>query len=119
VIPLEVVRAVWTVSTGVGTLIMLWLLREALVDNWAISQVHRTNGSALRLITRGEVEDQTVRVFSVFCLFLGGGLSYFMQPALVIALLTLSAFAQVAIGIIKLSRRRRLFDTLRLDRKVK
>jgi hypothetical protein len=114
---LEIVRAVWTVSTGVGTLIMLWLLREALVDNWAISQVHRSNGGALRIITRGEVEDQAVRVASVFCLCAAGALSYFMQPTLVIALLVLSAFAQVTLGIIKLHRRRRLFDTLKLTRK--
>lgn len=115
---LEIVRAVWTVSTGVGTLLMLWLVREALVDNWAVSQQHRSNGGALRLITRGEVEDQAVRTISLLCLFLGGVLSYFMQSTLVIALLVLSAWAQVMIGIIKLHRRRRLFDTLKLTRKV-
>jgi hypothetical protein len=119
VTPLEVLRAVWTIGTGLGTLVMLALLREVLIDNWAISQITRPSTSVLRMTTRGEVDDQIIRLVAVASLFLAGLMTYAGQSTVVIALLCISAAAQVALGTVKLQRRRRLLRTLRLNRKAR
>jgi hypothetical protein len=120
VAPVDVLRAVWTGGTGLGTLIMIALLREVMIDNWAISQIRRPGTDVLRVVAQGEVWDQTIRLTGVASLFFAGVLSYVPGTGeFVLMLLVLSAAAQVFLATVKMNRRRQLMRTLRLNRKAK
>jgi hypothetical protein len=115
----EILRLIWTIGTGLGTLVMLVLLREVRQDAWAMAQVRPPGLDVLRMFTLGEVMDQSIRLSSIVLLFLAGVLSYlgpYFTPV-VIGLLCLSAAAQVWLGVVKLNRRRRIFHALILQRK--
>ena len=116
---LEIVRAVWTVSAGIGTLLMLWLLRETMQDNWAIEQIRRPGTDVLRLQTRGEVTDQAMLTLAVASMCLAGGIAYIGLPELAAPLLVLTAAALVALGFIKLARRRRMFRSVRFNKQAR
>jgi hypothetical protein len=116
---LEVLRLVWTIGTGIGTLIQLYLFREVVIDDRAISQVRPPRADFLRVHTRGEIWDQAILTLAVFVLFLAGVLAYVELGMWAIPLLVASAASLVSLGILKLSRRRRIFRTLRLNRKAR
>jgi hypothetical protein len=115
----EILRLVWTVGTGIGTLVMVVLLQEVRQDAWAMAQVRRPGLDVLRMFTLGEVTDQSIRLASVMSLFAAGLLTYAgaMFSPEVIGLLCLSATAQVWLGLVKLGRRRKIFRALILMRK--
>lgn len=116
---LDLLRWAWTIGTGLGTMVMLYLLREVSIDDQAISQVRPPRADFLRVHTRGEVWDQSVLTAAVAMLFLAGLLALTVDNIWPIPPLLLSAALLVFLGLLKLSRRRRIFATLRLNRKAR
>lgn len=114
---LDALRLVWMVGTGVGTLIMLYLLREVVADVEAIEALDRPGLALARDLSQGEVTDQTIRLFAVGTLFIAGVSSYARLPELTVVLLLVSALAQVALAVVKVTRRRRVFRDIRLLRR--
>jgi hypothetical protein len=116
---LEALRVVWTVSTGIGALIMLYLLREVWIDDHAIGQVRPPRADFLRVHTRGEVWDQAILTIKALLLFLAGVLAITLDGPWPIPPIVLSAGLLVLLGVFKFQRRRRIFRTLRLNREAK
>jgi hypothetical protein len=117
---IDALRVIWTLATGIGTILMLVLLREAWLDRWAIRQVRRPGTDVLRLQTEGEVWDQAVLTLTLLSLFLTAVASYIgLGTALGIPLLVVCASGLVTLGVMKVRRRRRVFRQLRLNRKTK
>ena len=112
----DVLRLVWTAGTGVGTLIMAILVWDVYADYRALPAETPPGNEAMRLIARGEVVDQCVRLLAVGALFIAGIFSYLQDGQVVIILLMVSAAGQVFLGTIKLRRRQQIFDQLRLSR---
>jgi len=116
-ISIQVLRAIWTAGFGVGTVAMLLLLRESLIDAWALSQNPRDGIALYWLTTEGEVWDPALLSMSMAAFFLAGVMSYTAQAAVVIPLLIIGGLPLVTLGILKHVRRRRVFTQLRMLRR--
>jgi hypothetical protein len=114
--PLDVLRFVWTFGTGLGSLIMLYLMREVAADERALQMINRSGLNLMRLLAHGETTDQRIRFISLVALFIGGATSYLRMTELVIVCLVVSAAAQIYLGWIKVQRRRQVFRQIRLQR---
>jgi hypothetical protein len=110
----DVLRWTWTLATGFGTLMMLVLLREVIIDNWAISQVRRPGTDVLRMIARNEVTDQWIRLAAIGTLFVAGVASLIHLTEIALWLLIASALAQIFLGTAKVLHRRKLFRQIRV-----
>lgn len=116
---------------GLG--IVYWLRREARRDDWALSQAVNPRLSFLRQHTQGEVIDTTVLTWAVAALVLavsaafGAGVTSLMGngPAALVLLvgcevaLVVGVVLLVALGVMRLQRRRAIFKTVRLNREAK
>lgn len=109
----------WTVATGVGTIIQLYLLHEVWIDDRAIMQVRPPRSDFLRVHTRGEVWDQSLLTAKMVALFIAGVLAYTVDTFWPIIPIVFSAGLLVLLSFSKFQRRRRIFRTLRLNRQAK
>ena len=116
-VSVDQLRALWTVGTLFGSVVMLFLTREAIKDEDAVRLVARPGTEVLRLYLRGEVWDHTLLMLTLLALFLAGMLSYLGLSAVVIPLLVLSAGLLVFLGVMKSERRRRMFRSVKRNRK--
>lgn len=116
---LTALRLIWTIGTGIGTVVMLVLLREVWIDDQAIHQVRPPRTDFLRIHTRGEVWDQAVLTIKVALLFMAGLLAITVDSFWPIPPIVLSAGLLVLLGLVRIRRRRRIFRTLRLSRQKK
>lgn len=113
---LEALRIGWTIATGLGLAVMLYLLREVWLDDQAIKQVRPPRADFLRMNTSGEVWDHALLAAKMFSLFLAGILAFTVDTFWPILPIVFSAFLLVVLGFSKWQRRRRIFRTLRLNR---
>lgn len=113
----ELLRLVWTVGLGVGTIVMLGLLADALIDVYAISVSQYAGIDTFRMTVQTDVWDQALLTAAVAGFFLSGVLSYFGRAPLTIGVIVLSAYLLIVLGFVKWFRRRRIFSAIRLRRK--
>lgn len=113
----ELSRIVWTLGLGVGTVVMLGLLAQALIDVYAISISQYAGIHSFRMSVQSDVWDQALLTAAVAGFFLSGVISYFGHPPLTIGVIVLSAYLLVVLGFVKLFRRHRVFGAIRLRRK--
>lgn len=114
---IDQLRALWTVGTLFGSVVMFILTREAIRDEDAVRLLERPGTEVLRLYLRGEVWDHALLTLALLALFLAGVLSYLGLSAVVIPLLVLAAGLLVFLGVMKSDRRRRMFGSVKRDRK--
>lgn len=136
----DALRVVWTLMGALGTSagivclgVIYWLHREALRDDWALTQVSGPRLNFLRLHTQGEVADTLLFCWAVLALVLavsaafGAGIASILgsnQGALVLlvgceVLLVLGIGLLVVLGVKRLQQRRSIFRTIRLNKEAR
>lgn len=113
VLSIDQLRALWTVGTLFGSVVMLLLTREAIRDEDAVRLLARPGTEVLRLYLRGEVWDHSLLMLALLAMFFAGLLSYLGLTMVVIPLLVLAAGLLVALGVMKADRRRRMFSSVK------
>lgn len=117
IVTTEQFRLIWTVLGALGTILFLILAREARLDHVALTQVRPPRLDFLRMHTRGELQDVAMLTLVIGCMAGAGAASMMGVPLVAVALLVISECLLVALGFVKLMRRRAIFRSLRLSRK--
>lgn len=109
-------RLMWTMGTGIGFLASLALLRELLIDVYAVSQSPYAQLDVFRNHVEGDVWTVTLVALSLLAFWLAAVVSYAGQPLLTLPLLILGAASVAAIPFHKHALRRRIFRLLRVQK---
>lgn len=111
----NLIRWAWTVFTAAGTLYAAWNLKEALIDNWANTQVRPCATPVQRMQFRGAVGDQGLlfAALALECLAGVGALAGY--PLVPLVALCAEALALIALSFTQTRRRQRLFKMSKGD----
>lgn len=112
--PTDAIRWGWTFLTAWGVLFAVWNFREAVVDNWAVSQVRTRPVDVLRLQVRAEVYLHAMILLALFADFLAGVFALLAQSIGALVALIVSAAALIILSFGHTQRRRKIFQAIRL-----
>lgn len=137
--PADMLRWTWTIVGALGTLIglvafgiMVWLARDAQLDEHAVLRTPSPRARYLLMLTEGDVTDLVAKAAITAALLVSigsstiaglGAIFAFGNTAMIILLLVASEFFVVLgllglliLGLLKRRRRRILFQQIRLSR---
>ena len=116
IVSTEQFRLVWTVLGGLGTVLFLVLAYEARMDQVALVRSGRATRAGRALYTKGELQDLAILAMVIGCMGGAGMVALLTLPLLAIMLLVASECLLVALGVLKLVRRRKMMRLLRMTR---
>jgi hypothetical protein len=108
---------VWTIGMGVSLVLSLAMLRELLIDVYAITQSDRPAIAMFRLYTEGEVWVVVLCTVALAAFFAAAMVSYLGQALLTLPLLLVGGLSVVVIPFYLHLRRLRVFRAVKLRKR--